>query len=154
VKATSNPTNTMSVISPISVISVRVTQSVLATAPTTPAQMMTQESAAETGAPISNTMVEVLDSGNRAAEQTAANTAAQSTSASASVAAKSVEFMRKLEQKLPKQPILINPISLAQEIPDGIRRQQEFFSELIKPDDSWLDRDIPADYRRSGLYGD
>jgi hypothetical protein len=139
----------MSPVSPLSIINVRVTSSVLATAPPMPAPTMT-------GMGLPSTMVEILENQNRSDQQTAASTADQSTSSSASVAAKSVAMMRRLEQvgALPKQPNLINPISLAQEIPDVIRRQQNLLSELVKPNDSWLDRDFPADYRRSNLFGD
>jgi hypothetical protein len=109
-----------------------------------------------TGMGLPSTMVEILENQNRSDQQTAASTADQSTSSSASVAAKSVAMMRRLNQvgALPKQPNLVNPISLAQEIPDVIRRQQNLLSELVKPNDSWLDRDFPADYRRSNLFGD
>jgi hypothetical protein len=149
VKSISNPTNMMSPVSPLSVINVRVTSSVLATVPTAPVQTMT-------GTGLPSTMVEILENQNRSDQQTAASTADQSTSSSASVAAKSVAMMRRLEQvgALPKQPNLVNPFSLAQEIPDVIRRKQNLLSELVQSNDSWLNRDLPADYRRRNLFGD
>lgn len=70
--------------------------------------------------------------------------------------AKALEITQKLTLAgaIPKQPSLIDLISLNQELPDGIRRQQNLFLELIQPDDSWLDRDFPAYYRGSGIFGD
>lgn len=70
--------------------------------------------------------------------------------------AKAVSIVQRLELvgAFPKQPTIIETISFSQELPDGIRRQQELFIQLIQPDDSWLDRDVPSDYRRGGLYGD
>lgn len=55
---------------------------------------------------------------------------------------------------LPKQPTIIETLSFSQEIPDGIRRQQELLNQLIIADDSWLDRDLPPSYRWSSVFGD
>jgi hypothetical protein len=70
--------------------------------------------------------------------------------------AKALEITQKLivVGAVPKQPSLIDLISLNQELPDGIRRQQNLFLELIQPDDSWLDRDFPASYRWGGILWD
>jgi len=54
---------------------------------------------------------------------------------------------------MPRQPSIVEFISLKQELPDAIRRQQDLLSELIQPDASWLDRDVPVEYRNNS-YGD
>jgi hypothetical protein len=55
---------------------------------------------------------------------------------------------------MPKQTSIVEQFVLKQELPDAYRRQQDLLIELIQSDDSWLDRDLPADYRGSGVFGD
>jgi hypothetical protein len=54
---------------------------------------------------------------------------------------------------LPKQPTIIELISIKQELPDGIRRQQNLLIDLISTDDSWIDPNRSACDRRFSLCG-
>lgn len=142
VKSISNPTNPTSPVSPLNPTSVSVTPTVPATAPVAPVQMTTQP----TDTPEVRTQT----------PSDAPSAASPAPPPPAVTGAKAASIAQKLELigALPKQPTIIESLSLTQELPYGLRRQQNLLGELIVADDSWLDRDMPIDYKKPGMFGD
>lgn len=135
VKSVSNPTN------PVSPINVTATPTAPVIAPQAPVPTTTQ------------TPTETAEASTTSSPSPAPP--AVQTPAKGAVT-RALELTQKLTLvgALPKQPTIIELLSLTQELPDGIRRQQNLFLELIQPDDSWLDRDVPPSYRWGGILWD
>ena len=137
VKSISNPSNPAS---PLSSILVPAIPSAPVIAPQAPVQMTTPSTDTPSTPPTS----------------TPAPSPAPSVSGSnAGTGARAVSIVQRLELvgAMPKQPSIVELISINQELPDAVRRQQNLLSELIQPDASWLDRDVPVEYRNNS-YGD
>lgn len=159
VKSVTNPTNVLSPVSPISpvspVTSVVSTPAIPAPAPVVSVPTTTQPTDTPE-APTSQSSTESAPQSQTSTETSAAPSAASSApTPSAGSGAKAVSITQKLELigAMPKQPSIIELISIKQELPDDVRKQQNFLLELISADDAWIDRGFPLDYIVN-IYGE
>lgn len=147
VKSITNPSNPTS---PLSSILVPAIPSAPAIVPQAPVQMMTPPTAtpeAPTSTPSTSSTPQT--------STPAPSQGASASSTTAGTGARVASIVQRLELvgAMPRQPSIVELISLNQELPYAIRRQQDLLSEFILADDSWLDRDVPVEYRNNS-YGD
>ncbi len=134
-KSVTNPTNPLS---PISPINAPVTPSVSVTAPE-PAPMTMEtplEAPAETPSE-SSPDTESAPSGDSPSDAQSQEQPAPAQSAGSG--ARAAAFVQRLTMigALPPQPTIVELLTLSQELPDDIRRQQNFLVDLIANDDNW-----------------
>lgn len=167
VKSVTNPTNVLSPVSPVSPVQVTIVPTMPLVTPPPPPMManpMTMQMvpsmevpapppAAQSQSSKESPSPSPTNSGTSPAPSTASPAA--STPARSSVQ-RAVALTQRLELvgALPRQPSIIELISIKQELPDGIRRQQNLLIDLITTDDSWIDPNRSACDRRFSLCGD
>ena len=136
VKSLTNPTNVMSPVSPINPVTSAVSTTItpvlapVVSVPTMTQPTDTQEAptSPSSSASPSQTSTETSDAPsavNSAPAQSAGN------------GAKAAALVQKLDMigAIPKQPTIIETLTMTQEMPDDIRRQQDFLLDLIANDD-------------------
>ena len=138
-KSVTNPTNPLSPVSPISAPAM---PSAPVIAPP-PAPMMTEmpaEAPAESAPPAAEPKTDSTPSAAPSQAQPA-----QTQSAGSGARAAALVQRLTLIGALPPQPTIIELLTLSQELPDDIRRQQNFLVDLIANDDDW--RTLSGDQR-------
>lgn len=150
-KSVTNPTNPLSPISPVSPMSAPAMPVAPVTVPVAPVPMTTSEPTQEPAQQTTTQESQKADSAPQSqttSETSAAPSAASSAPSSrAGSGAKAAALVQRLTMigALPKQPTIIETLTLAQELPNDIRRQQNFLVDLIANDDDW--RSIGDDQR-------
>ena len=153
IKSVTNPTNPLSPVSPVSPVnpmSAPVTPVAPVTAPM-PVQTMTTETGGSTTE--SEKPAESAPSGSTTNDNSSTNSSgaqspgAPATGSSAGNGARAAALVQRLTLigALPPQPTIIETLTLKQELPNDIRRQQDFLVDLIANDDNY--RAIGADQR-------
>ncbi len=137
-KSVTNPTNPLSPVSPVSPMSAP-------PAPPPPAPMEAPaEAPAEKPAETSSEPAPATSSDSPSAAPSQAPAAPAQSAGSGARAAALVQRLTMIGA-LPPQPTIIETLTFAQEMPDDIRRQQDFLVELIANDDDY--RAISGDQR-------
>jgi hypothetical protein len=139
-KSVTNPTNPLSPVSPISAPAI---MSAPAIVPAVPVPMMTPESTQETASQTTTQETQKADSApqsqTKAETSDAPATASSAPASPAGSGARAAALVQRLTMigALRPQPNIIETLTLAQELPNDIRRQQNFLVDLIANDDDW-----------------
>jgi hypothetical protein len=134
-KSVTNPTNPLSPISPVSPMAAPATPVAPVTAPA-PAPMTTMETPLDSPADAPASSGSTSDSPTPSAAPSAASPAPASSAGSGARAAALVQRLTMIGA-LPPQPTIVETLTLIQELPNDIRRQQDFLVELIANDDHY-----------------